>query len=60
MQRSRRDTATCDLFVLKRLDTKLPDMRVILGLVELYLGVDLVVQVFDGGEKVVREQDIEI
>jgi hypothetical protein len=35
-------------------------MRVILGLVELYLGVDLVVQVFDGGEKVVREQDIEI
>ena len=46
--------------VLKRLDTKLPDMRVILDLVELYLVVDLVVQVFDGGEKVVREQDIEI
>jgi hypothetical protein len=35
-------------------------MRVILDLVELYLIVDLVVQVFDGGEKVVREQDIEI
>jgi hypothetical protein len=35
-------------------------MRVILDLVELYLVVDLVVQVFDGGEKVVREQDIEI
>jgi hypothetical protein len=46
--------------VLKRLDTKLPNMRVILDLVELYLIVDLVVQVFDGGEKVVREQDIEI
>jgi hypothetical protein len=28
-------------------------MRVILDLVELYLVVDLVVQVFDGGEKVV-------
>jgi hypothetical protein len=46
--------------VLKRLDTKLSDMRVILDLVELYLVVVLVVQVFDGGEKVVREQDIEI
>ena len=46
--------------MLKRLDTKLPNMRVILDLVELYLIVDLVVQVFDGGEKVVREQDIEI
>jgi hypothetical protein len=35
-------------------------MRFILDLVELYLVVVLVVQVFDGVEEVVREEDIEI
>jgi hypothetical protein len=44
--------------VLKGLDTKLSISRVMWDLVELYLVGDLVVEMLDGGEKVMRDSRI--
>lgn len=54
-QRSQRETATCRLVFVKRLDAKLPILRVILDLVEWFLFLFDVIDLFDGGEKVVRD-----
>jgi len=51
-QRSRRETATWRLWVVKRLDAKLPISRVVLDLVEWFLFLFGVYDLFDGGGQV--------
>ncbi len=57
-QRSQRETATCKLVFVKRLDTKLPSSRVILDLVEWFSFLFGVIYLFDGGEEVVEGTQI--
>jgi hypothetical protein len=51
-QKSQRETATCRLVVVKKLDTKLPSTRVMLDLVKWFLFLFGVIDLFDGGEEV--------
>lgn len=57
-QSSQRETATCKLVFVKKLDTKLPSSRVMLDLVGLFLFLFGVIDLFDGGEEVVEGTQI--
>jgi hypothetical protein len=54
-QKSRRETAMCRLVFVKRLDAKLSISRVILDLVEWFLFLFDVIDLFDGGERIVPD-----
>ena len=56
-QRSQRETATCKLVFVKKLDTKLPSSRVMLDLVEWFLFLFGEFELFDGGKEVVRQKN---
>jgi len=55
-QRSRQETATWKLGVVKRLDAKLPISRVVLDLVEWFLFLFGVFDLFDGEGQVVSRK----
>ncbi len=57
-QRSQRETATCKLVFVKKLDTKLPSSRVMLDLVCCFLCLFGMIDLFDGGEKLVEGMQI--